>query len=485
MSGHERTPSAIARAGFGPIRRTNRARTVGTVALIMAVGVLVSAVLLWGQPAVESGSPSAARGEAPPRALEAAITVPTTPVGQQLDWLLGTTTQLPLSDSEISAHFDQAFLAQVAPTELNSALAGLGPPGPMTLLAVLKTEPTSLEGTVAIGSAHYSVLLSVDPAGLIDGLVFRSAAQSLTTWSAVDRQISAVAPRVSFLAARVQANGTCATVNSISARTPRPLGSMFKLFVLGALANEIRDHRLSWNQKVTVTGAVKVGGSGTLQNDPDGTTLNVEQAAIKMISVSDNTAADLLLSLVDRAAVEHQVELWSSHPSLDIPFLTVSELFALKYDDFPKVADHFLSLSPSGRAAYLRSTIDSVPVSAEVAVSSPRDVDTIEWFASPDDLCRAFVGLRSLRAERGLGPIGTVLSVNNGGIDLSASLWPTVWFKGGSEPGVLTLGYLAQDNRGQTFVVVVMIDNPTNAFNEQATALQLLSVVAGAFDLLR
>jgi hypothetical protein len=260
---------------------------------------------------------------------------------------------------------------------------------------------------------------------------------------------------------------------------------MFKLFVLGALANEIRDHRLSWTQKVTVTGAIKVGGSGTLQDEPDGTTLSVEQAAIKMISISDNTAADLLLSLVGRAAVEHQVERWASHPSLDIPFLTVSELFALKYDDFPKLADHFLSLGPSARAAYLRSTIDAVPVGAEVAVSSPRDVDTIEWFASPDDLCRAFVGLRSLRAERGLGPIGTVLSVNDGGIDLSASLWPTVWFKGGSEPGVLTLGYLARDNKGQTFVVVVMIDNPTDAFNEQATALQLLGVVAGAFDLLR
>jgi len=60
-----------------------------------------------------------------------------------------------------------------------------------------------------------------------------------------------------------------------------------------------------------------------------------------------------------------------------------------------------------------------------------------------------------------------------------------VWFKGGSEPGVLSLGYLARDNLGRTFVVVVMIDNPTSAFNERATALQLLSLVAGAFDLLR
>jgi len=445
----------------------------------------VNTVLVWGQPAVGSASPSTSGRVVAPRAFDAAVTSPATPVGQQLDWLLGASAALPLSDSEISAHFDTAFLAQVGPSELNSVLAGLGPPGPMTLVGVSETGTTSLQAVVAIGPARYSVQLGVDPAGLIDGLLFRSAAQRLTTWSAVDRQISATAPRVSFLAARVDADGTCATVNSISAGTPRPLGSMFKLFVLGALANEIRDHRLGWSQKVTVTSAIKTGGSGTLQNVPDGTTLMVEQAAIKMISISDNTAADLLLKLVGRAAVEHQVEQWSSHASLDIPFLMVSELFALKYDDFPKLADHFLSLSPSGRTAYLRSTIDAVPASAEVAGNVPRDVNTIEWFASPDDLCRTFAGLRSLGAERGLSEVGTVLSVNNGGIDLNGNLWPTVWFKGGSEPGVLSLGYLARDNLGRTFVVVVMIDNPTSAFNERATALQLLSLVAGAFDLLR
>jgi hypothetical protein len=34
-----------------------------------------------------------------------------------------------------------------------------------------------------------------------------------------------------------------------------------------------------------------------------------------------------------------------------------------------------------------------------------------------------------------------------------------VWFKGGSEPGVLTLGWLATDNHGKTFVVEAMVSN--------------------------
>ena len=87
----------------------------------------------------------------------------------------------------------------------------------------------------------------------------------------------------------------------------------------------------------------------------------------------------------------------------------------------------------------------------------PSDIDTIEYFASPDDICRAFAGLQQLAAQPGLAPLGSILSANDGSIGLDPAQWPTVWFKGGSEPGVLTLGYLATNSKGQTFVVVAML----------------------------
>ncbi len=52
------------------------------------------------------------------------------------------------------------------------------------------------------------------------------------------------------------------------------------------------------------------------------------------------------------------------------------------------------------------------------ASPAPRDIDTIEWFASPDDICRAFAGLQRLAAQPKLAPLGSVLSINNGGIGL-------------------------------------------------------------------
>jgi hypothetical protein len=86
--------------------------------------------------------------------------------------------------------------------------------------------------------------------------------------------------------------------------------------------------------------------------------------------------------------------------------------------------------------------------------ASPADIDTIEWFASPDEICRAFAGLQQLATQAALAPLGSVLSASNGGIGLDPAQWPIIWSTGGSEPGVLTLGYLAMNSNGQTFVVV-------------------------------
>jgi len=414
----------------------------------------------------------------------AAPVPPKSPVGSELAWLLGATAYLPLSDPIVTAHFDATFLTKVSPATLNAVLEQQTP-GLMRLLGLADVTPDSLVATVAVDGNDFTVRLRVDAAGLIEGqLLAPTVSANLTSWSAVDGAIRALAPRVSLLAAKLGSGGTCRAVHAIAPAAARPLGSMFKLFVLGALAEDISAHRISWDQKLTVTASSKVGGSGTLVTVPDGRVLTVRQVATAMISVSDNTAADLLLGLVGRAAVERQVARWAAHPDLDVPFLTVSELFALKYDYFPALADHYLSLDRVGRAAYLASTIDSVTAAEETAATVPRDVGSIEWFASPQDMCRAFAGLDALQATPGLGPIGTVLSMNDGGVALPRSTWSRVWFKGGSEAGVLTLGYLARDTAGRTFVVVAMLENPTTAIDEETASIRLLDVVSSAFALL-
>ncbi len=205
-----------------------------------------------------------------------------------------------------------------------------------------------------------------------------------------------------------------------------------------------------------------------------------------MISSSDNTAADELAALVGRPAVEAQVRLTSAHASLDAPFLRTRELFQLKYDDYPSYADAYLALSPAARLAYLQTVIDRLPLSGATAtaaaLASPRDAETVEWLASPSDLCAQFARLYRDAGRVRLSPVAAALSFNDGGIGLDRSAWPLAWFKGGSETGVLTLGYLARSAAGRVVVVILELSDPQHAIPSSAT-LSALSLVHAAFGL--
>src|SRR5690606_31011699 len=105
---------------------------------------------------------------------------------------------------------------------------------------------------------------------------------------------------------------------------PQPIGSQFKLWVLGALARQIADGTVAWDQTLTVEADDQSMGNaeGSLQVVAPGTEVTVEEAATLMISISDNTATDLLVDLVGRDAVEEQMREWVADPAPNEPFLT-------------------------------------------------------------------------------------------------------------------------------------------------------------------
>jgi hypothetical protein len=155
-----------------------------------------------------------------------------------------------------------------------------------------------------------------------------------------------------------------------------------------------------------------------------------------------------------------------------------------------KTVRRVIARHEAGGAAFLASSVDPLPFrqarvqNLSQSWTAPRDIDTIEYFASPDDICRAFAGLQKLAAQPRLAPLGPVLSANDGGIGLDPAQWPTVWFKGGSEPGARTLGYLATNSKGQTFVVVAMLSLPCRII-PSSSMTELPAIVQGAFGLVR
>jgi Beta-lactamase enzyme family/ORF 12 gene product N-terminal len=436
--------------------------------------------------------PAAAASDTATPSVAATASLPDTPVGNQARWLFAAAVHAPLS-AAATAHFDKNFLAKAPLSELNAVLTGLKS---LRLDSITTSTPGALIMTVtANGKTRLQVSMSVDSSGLISGLLFQPAGTSTTpppvptSWSGVDSMVRSVAPQVRMLVARVSGS-TCQPVQAIGASTPAPLGSAFKLYVLDALARAVASGKVSWNQQLTITSQLKSLPSGTLQNEPDGTRVNVQQAAADMISESDNTAANLLMALLGRPAVEAAAAgSGMADPALDMPFLSTRELFALKLIDWPQLADRYLAQTTAGRQALLAGTIDRVPYSELTAANAaawtaPRDIDSLEWFASPADVCRVYASLGGLvRSQPDLAPVASVLQINNGDMNLDSSQWRSVWFKGGSEPGVLTLNYLATTRSGQTYVVSVLAENPKAALSQTTATLTLISAIKGAFEL--
>ncbi len=109
----------------------------------------------------------------------AAISLPATPAGQQARWLVGALAHLPIPGAEITAHFDQAFLAFVpapAAAALNASLVGLHN---LRVDSVTTSTPSTIVFVVTINKkAKWDVRVEVDPKGLISVLHAQPAGSS-------------------------------------------------------------------------------------------------------------------------------------------------------------------------------------------------------------------------------------------------------------------------------------------------------------------
>ncbi len=471
---------------FGPgIRRRGARGRLAKPFLAAPVLAVVLAVLLAAaacsspRPPAHPAAPTAGASTRP------AVAPPATPAGAQLRWLMAALGHLPLSDALVRSHFDAAYLDQFSPPVLNQILqAVIG----LKLLSIRVSQPSTVVASIAAGGARGEVWLAVDGQGLISWLRISpvTAGPTPATWAGVDGILRQVAPQVRLLAADVS-HGSCQPVHSIDPDTAAPLGSAFKLYVLDALADALAAGKVRWDQLLTVTPQVKGLPPGELQIAPDSTQVSVQDTAAKMISLSDNTAADMLINLVGRSAVEAALtDTGMISPAMNLPFLTTREIFVLKLDQWPSLARRYIAADEPSRRALLSSTIDRAPLPTVASTGSwitPRDIDRLEYFASASDICRAYASLAALARQPGLSPVSQMLSVNDDGLQLDPATWQTTWFKGGSEPGVLTLAYLATTRTGKSYVVTVLAEDPSRPLDEAVAIPAILSAVKGAFTL--
>ena len=412
----------------------------------------------------------------PERVAASEVALPGTPAGQQLEWVLGALVNLP-PEEDLRAHFNARFLTLIAPDELLTVFRDVQAAGPYTVSAIEASFEHRLVVIIEGPNKRWRTGIAVEeaPPHLIAELRFMPASPPpppATSWAEVDQRLRGAAPEVGFLAAEI-VDGACRPVHAIDPDAPLSLGSAFKLYVLGAAAEAVRAGRLKWDTPIEIREAARVHTSMRTESMESGRQVPLQELARHMIEVSDNTATDLVLEAVGRRAVESvQAEMGMAEPQRNMPFLSTREMSVVKFGR-PPLVDEYLAADVAGRRALLEEKVANRPAkSGDMEFApGPVAVETVEWFASASDLCRAHVSLQA----KGQG-VRQILGLNPGvpfGNDAAY-----VGFKGGSEPGVLAGSWYVEHRDGRRFAISVLLRNRSGAIDTE-----VLRVAADAFRL--
>lgn len=388
--------------------------------------------------------------------------IPDGPAGEQAAWVLDQLDpETTVSADDVTARVAEVVLAEMSAEDLAATLTALGATGPWTPLATSgKGSAVSVTIADTVGT-FLEMQVATDEAGLVTTLYFAPGSnpdrEPAASWEELDSLVTGTGVDHAVQVSTVDEAGLCTPVHQTGdTSASMPLGSIVKIYVLGAVVTAVADGTLTWDTELTLTDDLKSLPSGTLQDQPAGTTVTVEQAATGMISISDNTATDLLIDAVGRDAVLSATDDMGHHdPSVNAPLLTTRDLFWLGWGD-PAVAPSWTDLDADEREQALAQVPAGVLDIDPMTVTDARWDDGLDWFATADDLCAAHASLQTMARTDAGTPVRDILSANPG-VALDAADWPYVGFKGGNAPGEIAGSWYAETAAGNRVVVSIQL----------------------------
>jgi beta-lactamase class A len=397
---------------------------------------------------------SAALAQQTPEATAAADTAFDRRAAQLVDLLAG---RIAFAD-----YFDPSFQAAVPEAQFKtittSLVAQYGTP--VTIDSATSTDGKS--GTVrvrfekGIGTIGLEVGSAADQR--IAGLRILGFEIADDSFPKVAAELDALPGDTGFLVAELDGN---AMKPLVAANPDRQfaVGSTFKLYILDELAAQVAEKKRRWSDVVPLS-HLSFSSMGTA-NWPKDTPVTLQSLANWMISVSDNSATDTLIHLLGREAIEARMRAAGhSDPSRNIPFLTTVEAFALKGNNFANERTAFVAGDDAAQRKLLAANRDRLTLANVDGVSfagGPRFIDSLEWFASPNDVARAMIDLRNRQSPTAM----SVMAINPGVNPGATKDWSWLGYKGGSELGVISMSLLGKrKSDGKWFVVTASWNNP-------------------------
>lgn len=366
--------------------------------------------------------------------------------------------QLFTTDPVQAAWFAPEFLSQISLAQVQQIIADLQ----ADLGAYRQVQIEGDRWFVTFERGRVAAQIVLDRQGQIAGLRLQPEPDAITPEQAI-AQLQTLPGQVNFL---VLENST--EIAALNADQPLAVGSAFKLAVLATLNQQIEAEQRHWNDVVALQPDWKSLPSGILQTWSDGTVLTLQTLATLMISISDNTATDVLIHTLGRESIEAL----TPHNQ---PLLTTREFFILKTSQNQELLQRYRSANLAERrqilaeiANYSLPDLDSATATSEGLLAGQPTALDIEYFLTPHELCNLMSSVKDLPLM-GINPSNLV----------NPSDWSRVAYKGGSEPGVLNLTHWLETPEGKTYCVVTTWNNHTTPLEENRLFTLHSAVIRG------
>lgn len=351
------------------------------------------------------------------------------------------------------------------------------PAGPFTAIDYQGTDTASvtrLEGNLEDLDLH----IEVSDEGLLTTIAFTEAQdrpEPAASFEEVEERFAELPAQGQLL---VVQDGE--ELLSMGDGDPAALGSVFKLWVLLAAAEAIDEGETAWDETLELGEEHISLPSGNLQNEDPGFEITVEDAALAMISISDNTATDLLIDHLGRDTVQQTFENADpDDPDLWDPMLTTRELFQLRWGD-PELGQEYSDADTERRYEILDELEDRELEISQLDITADDGADRdLEWYATADDIVAVHQLLEDSAADH--PEIREILGSNPGVIS-EDPWWDYLAFKGGNSPGVWAGSWLAVDDEGTERTVVLLVSEDPDEYLQHQMDFMFLALDALEVD---
>ena len=254
------------------------------------------------------------------------------------------------------------------------------------------------------------------------------------------------------------------------------VGSSFKLFILGELAVQSNAGRRDLANVMRLRKDLEGPPHSEMAEWPADSPVTLQTLALKMISISDNTATDHLLYLLGREAIERQMAaMGHSHPQWNRPLLSTREMTMLRDEKQGLPGKAYQKLDEAAKRKFLADHFQGVP-DYESLDFDTRAYDIAEWYATPLDMARALAWLQKHTTDEDAAqPLRTILTVDPK-LPHDPAVWPFVGFKGGSEDQLLAGNWLLKNKNGRWYTMHMYWNNPDKKV-DQALMLKALQSI--------